>query len=84
MGLRKTEATGFIGWVDQRLSIMDAWNTHLAQYWAPKNFNVWYFLRIARINSIDQPDSDRYLADDELRAKRRGCICFSGIYHARR
>ncbi|HCL68275.1 MAG TPA: cytochrome b, partial [Gammaproteobacteria bacterium] len=43
MGLRKTEATGVIGWVDQRLSIMDAWNTHLAQYWASKNFNIWYF-----------------------------------------
>ena len=43
MGLRKTEATGLVGWVDQRLSIMDAWNTHIAQYWAPKNFNVWYF-----------------------------------------
>jgi ubiquinol-cytochrome c reductase cytochrome b subunit len=43
MGLRKTEATGLVGWVDQRLSIMDAWNNHLAQYWAPKNFNVWYF-----------------------------------------
>jgi len=43
MGLRKTEATGLVGWIDQRLSIMDAWNNHLAQYWAPKNFNVWYF-----------------------------------------
>ena len=43
MGLRKTEATGLVGWVDQRLPIMDAWNQHLAQYWTPKNFNVWYF-----------------------------------------
>ena len=43
MGLRKTEATGLVGWVDQRLPIIDAWNQHLAQYWTPKNFNVWYF-----------------------------------------
>ncbi len=43
MGLRKTEATGLVGWIDQRLPIMDAWNQHLAQYWTPKNFNVWYF-----------------------------------------
>ena len=42
MGLRKTEATGLIGWVDQRLSIMDAWNTHLAHI-GLQNFNVWYF-----------------------------------------
>ena len=33
MGLRTTEATGLVGWIDQRLSIMDAWNNHLAQYW---------------------------------------------------
>ena len=43
MGLRKTEATGLVGWVDQRLPIMDAWNQHLAQYWTPKNFNFFYF-----------------------------------------
>ncbi len=43
MGLRKTEATGLVGWVDQRLPIIDAWNQHLAQYWTPKNFNIWYF-----------------------------------------
>lgn len=43
MGLRQTEAKGLVGWIDQRLSIVDAYNTHLAKYWAPKNFNVWYF-----------------------------------------
>ncbi len=43
MGLRATEAKGLVGWIDQRLSIMDAYNHHLAQYWAPKNFNFWYF-----------------------------------------
>ena len=43
MALRQTEAKGLVGWIDQRLSIVDAYNQHLAQYWAPKNFNVWYF-----------------------------------------
>lgn len=43
MGLRATEEKGVLGWIDQRLSIMDAYNTHLAQYWTPRNFNVWYF-----------------------------------------
>ena len=32
-----------IQWVDERLPIVDAWNKHLAKYYAPKNFNVWYF-----------------------------------------
>lgn len=32
-----------INWVDERLPIVEAWNKHLAKYYAPKNFNVWYF-----------------------------------------
>ena len=33
----------FIAWMDKRLPLTDAWNKHLAQYPAPKNFNFWYF-----------------------------------------
>lgn len=32
-----------LSWVDQRLPVVDAWNKHLGQYWAPKNFNIWYY-----------------------------------------
>ncbi len=32
-----------LGWVDQRLPVVDFWNKHLAQYYAPKNFNIWYY-----------------------------------------
>ena len=35
--------TDFMGWIDKRLPVTDAWNKHLAQYPAPKNFNFWYF-----------------------------------------
>jgi ubiquinol-cytochrome c reductase cytochrome b subunit len=30
-------------WVDERFPLMDTWNKHLAQYYAPKNFNFWYY-----------------------------------------
>jgi len=30
-------------WVDDRFPLMDTWNEHLAQYYAPKNFNFWYY-----------------------------------------
>jgi ubiquinol-cytochrome c reductase cytochrome b subunit len=30
-------------WVDARFPLMDLWNEHLAKYYAPKNFNFWYF-----------------------------------------
>jgi len=31
-----------MAWLDKRLPLTDAWNKHLAQYPAPKNFNFWY------------------------------------------
>jgi len=30
-------------WVDKRFPATKVWNEHLAQYYAPKNFNFWYF-----------------------------------------
>ena len=30
-------------WVDQRFPLMTLWRDHLSQYYAPKNFNFWYF-----------------------------------------
>jgi len=30
-------------WVDRRLPVTQFWNDHLAKYYAPKNFNVWYY-----------------------------------------
>ena len=33
----------FRDWVDDRFPLMQNWNEHLARYYAPKNFNFWYF-----------------------------------------
>ncbi|WP_295798795.1 ubiquinol-cytochrome c reductase [uncultured Microbulbifer sp.] len=33
-------------WVDQRLPIYRAWDTHMGKYYAPKNFNLWYFFGV--------------------------------------
>ena len=33
----------FVGWIDERYPLTKVWNEHLAQYYAPKNFNFWYF-----------------------------------------
>ena len=32
-----------LGWVDDRFPLSKMWNEHLAEYYAPKNFNFWYF-----------------------------------------
>ena len=37
---------GLRDWVDDRLPIMRAWNTHMGKYYAPKNFNFWYFFGV--------------------------------------
>ena len=35
--------SGLLTWVDQRFPLMSLWRDHLSQYYAPKNFNFWYF-----------------------------------------
>lgn len=32
-----------LAWVDARFPLLKLWNEHLARYYAPKNFNFWYF-----------------------------------------
>ena len=32
-----------VGWIDDRFPLTKMWNEHLAEYYAPKNFNFWYF-----------------------------------------
>jgi ubiquinol-cytochrome c reductase cytochrome b subunit len=32
-----------IGWIDQRFPLTKLWKEHVAEYYAPKNFNFWYF-----------------------------------------
>lgn len=34
------------GWIDYRLPVQRAWDTHMAKYYAPKNFNFWYFFGV--------------------------------------
>ncbi len=43
MALHETEYKGLLGWVDQRMpTLMSEYKKHLSEYYAPKNFNVWY------------------------------------------
>ncbi len=39
----KALLTGLLDWTDARFPLTKLWNEHLAKYYAPKNFNVWYF-----------------------------------------
>ncbi|MBF0219350.1 MAG: cytochrome b N-terminal domain-containing protein [Gammaproteobacteria bacterium] len=33
----------FMGWIDERFPATETWERHLSKYYAPKNFNFWYF-----------------------------------------
>ena len=43
MSTQDTKLEALLGWVDKRFPLSKMWNEHLAQYYAPKNFNFWYF-----------------------------------------
>ncbi|MGA4072673.1 cytochrome b [Ralstonia nicotianae] len=40
---KMVETTGLLGWIDARFPLTETWKAHLSEYYAPKNFNFWYF-----------------------------------------
>ncbi|MEK9812118.1 MAG: cytochrome bc complex cytochrome b subunit [Bordetella sp.] len=44
MAAEKTvQADGLLGWVDRRFPLISLYKAHLSEYYAPKNFNFFYF-----------------------------------------
>jgi len=41
--------SGLVDWIDARIPVVKAWNTHVGQYYAPKNFNIWYIFGVLAI-----------------------------------
>jgi ubiquinol-cytochrome c reductase cytochrome b subunit len=44
MSAETTDTTGALGWIDKRFPLTKVWKEHLAEYYAPKNFNFWYYM----------------------------------------
>jgi ubiquinol-cytochrome c reductase cytochrome b subunit len=42
-GEKNVETTGLLGWIDRRFPLTSMVKEHLTEYYAPKNFNFWYF-----------------------------------------
>ena len=42
-GSRNKGNPGLMGWIDDRFPATALWDDHLAKYYAPRNFNFWYF-----------------------------------------
>ena len=32
-----------LAWIDERFPLISTWKAHVSEYYAPKNFNFWYF-----------------------------------------
>src|SRR5690554_4928769 len=43
-GNRNKGNPGLMGWIDDRFPATAMWEDHLSKYYAPKNFNFWYFV----------------------------------------
>ncbi len=56
MATQETTTTGLLGWIDERFPLTKVWKEHLSEYYAPKNFNFWYFFGslalLALVNQI--------------------------------
>ncbi len=37
---------GFIDWVDERFPLTETFEYHMSKYYAPKNFNFWYYFGV--------------------------------------
>src|SRR6478672_12721142 len=38
-----TKAQALLNWIDERLPVTSFWKSQLSEYYAPKNFNFWYY-----------------------------------------
>ena len=43
MGTEASTQKGIMGWINKRLPVTQFYKDHLSEYYAPKNFNFWYF-----------------------------------------
>ena len=40
------DAGGLLGWIDARFPLSKLWREQVAEYYAPKNFNFWYYFGV--------------------------------------
>ena len=38
-----SNSVGLLGWIDQRFPLTKLWKSQVSEYYAPKNFNFWYY-----------------------------------------
>ena len=49
MSYLQTTFKNVMDWVDQRLPVTETYEKHMSKYYAPKNFNFWYFFGVLSV-----------------------------------
>ena len=73
-----------IDWIDPRFPLTKMWREQVSEYYAPKNFNFWYYFGVALAGGPRQPAGDGDLSDHELQALLGRGVRLGRIHHARR
>lgn len=58
---------GLLDWIDARFPLTSTWKAHVSEYYAPKNFNFWYFFGSLAL-LVGDSGGNRYFPDHELQA----------------
>ena len=74
---------GFLGWLDKRLPVNEFIESQLTGYYAPKNFNIWYFFGFTRAGGAGAAARHRHLPHDVLQAGRGDLVRLGRVHHAR-
>ena len=71
-----------LNWVDDRFPLTSMWNDHMGQYYAPKNFNFWYFFgSLALLVLVIQIVSGIFLT---MHYKPDGAMAFASVEYIMR
>ncbi len=74
--------TGFLGWIDDRFPLTKIWKDHVAEYYAPKNFNFWYYFgSLAMLVLVNQLLTGIFLA---MHYKPSAAEAFSSVEYIMR
>ena len=55
-------------WIDDRFPMTALWKSQVSEYYAPKNFNFWYYFGSLAAGGAGHPARVRHLPDHELQA----------------
>ncbi len=80
--MSEKQTSGFVGWMDERFPLTKMWEEHLAKYYAPKNFNFWYYFgSLALLVLVIQIVTGIFLT---MHYKPDGDLAFASVEHIMR